>query len=195
MLELRPRRFAVGSKSCASRSSACSLTMAIACSSPSGPTARLDENFVLAPGDSARVSGTDVSIRFIGVQSDSRCPADAVCIQGGDAIVRVEVLPSTGGAHDVPISIQRTANRSDTETCQSRWWSSRLIRSSRARRSPVTTARRSGSHAKRRPSPSDWSVRQMRGRGEERCPRRGRTLSEEQLERHLQAEPHVAAVR
>jgi len=73
------------------------LTMAIACS-PSGPTARLDENFVLAPGESARVIGADVSIRFMGVQGDSRCPADAVCIQGGDAIVRVEVLPSTGGA-------------------------------------------------------------------------------------------------
>jgi len=74
------------------------LTMAIACSSPSGPTARLDENFVLAPGESARVTGADVSVRFVAVQNDSRCPADAVCIQGGDAIVSVEVLPSTGGA-------------------------------------------------------------------------------------------------
>lgn len=74
------------------------LTMAIACSSPSGPTVRLDENFVLAPGESARVSDADVSIRFMGVQADSRCPADAICIQGGDAIVRVEVTSSTGGA-------------------------------------------------------------------------------------------------
>jgi hypothetical protein len=74
------------------------LTMAIACSNPSGPTVRLDENFVLAPGESARVSGADVSIRFVGVQGDSRCPADAVCIQGGDAIVRVEAQSSTAGA-------------------------------------------------------------------------------------------------
>jgi hypothetical protein len=73
------------------------LTMAIACS-PSGPTARLAENFVLAPGERARVTGADVSIQFMGVRGDSRCPADAVCIQGGDAIVRVEVLPSRGGA-------------------------------------------------------------------------------------------------
>jgi hypothetical protein len=73
------------------------LTMAIACS-PSGPTARLEENFVLAPGERARVTGADVSIQFMGVQGDSRCPADAICIQGGDAIVRVEVLPSRGGA-------------------------------------------------------------------------------------------------
>jgi hypothetical protein len=74
------------------------LTMAIACSSPSGPTARLDENFVLAPGESAKVTGADVSIRFVGVQSDSRCPGDAICIQAGDAIVRVEALSSTSGA-------------------------------------------------------------------------------------------------
>jgi hypothetical protein len=73
------------------------LAMAIACS-PSGPSARLDENFVLAPGETARVTGAGVSIRFAGVQGDSRCPADAICIQGGDAIVRVEVLPSSGGA-------------------------------------------------------------------------------------------------
>src|SRR5580765_243061 len=76
---------------------AIAVTVCAACS-PSGPTARLDENFVLATGESARISGADVSVRFMGVQGDSRCPADAVCIQGGDAIVRVEVLPSTGGA-------------------------------------------------------------------------------------------------
>jgi len=76
---------------------AIAVAVCAACS-PSGPTARLDENFVLAPGESARVAGADVSIRFVGVQGDSRCPADAICIQGGDALVRVEVLPSTGGA-------------------------------------------------------------------------------------------------
>ena len=73
------------------------LTMGIACS-PSGPTARLDQDFVLAPGESAQVTGANVRVRFVGVQGDSRCPADALCIQGGDAIVRVEVLASTGGA-------------------------------------------------------------------------------------------------
>lgn len=71
--------------------------MAIACS-PSGPTAGLNENFVLAPGETAKVSGADVNIRFVGVERDSRCPADVICIQAGDAIVRVEVLSSTGGA-------------------------------------------------------------------------------------------------
>ena len=73
------------------------VAVCAACS-PASPTARLNENFVLSPGESTSVSGANVSVRFVGVQGDSRCPADAVCIQGGDAIVRVEVLPSTGGA-------------------------------------------------------------------------------------------------
>ena len=34
-------------------------------------------------------------ITFVGVTGDSRCPADAFCIQGGDAVVRIVVL--TGG--------------------------------------------------------------------------------------------------
>jgi len=95
MLE-RPAPIRVGSKIMRPAFVVLLLTMAIACS-PSGPTARLDENFVLAPGESARVTGADVSIRFVGVQSDSRCPGDATCIQAGDAIVRVEALSSTSG--------------------------------------------------------------------------------------------------
>ena len=33
-------------------------------------------------------------IEFTGVSGDSRCPANAVCIQGGDAVVHIRV---TGG--------------------------------------------------------------------------------------------------
>jgi hypothetical protein len=66
--------------------------------SPSSPTARLNQDFVLAPGESARITGADVSVRFVGVQGDSRCPADVVCIQGGDAIVRIEVLSTAAAA-------------------------------------------------------------------------------------------------
>jgi len=73
------------------------LTMWVGCSS-TAPTARLNQDFVLAPGETARITGADASVRFVGVQGDSRCPADAVCIQGGDAIVRIEVLSSTSAA-------------------------------------------------------------------------------------------------
>ena len=62
--------------------------------SPVGP-AQLDERFTLAPGEAAAVRGTSLRVTFLQVTGDSRCPADAFCIQGGDAIVHVRA--SDGG--------------------------------------------------------------------------------------------------
>ncbi len=65
-----------------------------ACSdTPGAPTGPVNVQLVLAPGQMAAVANTNIQLRFEGVSGDSRCPADAFCIQGGDAIVRVEVLP------------------------------------------------------------------------------------------------------
>jgi hypothetical protein len=57
--------------------------------SPTGPSSPLNTDFVLAPGSTATIEGASLSIRFDRVSGDSRCPADAFCIQGGDAIVHV----------------------------------------------------------------------------------------------------------
>ena len=57
--------------------------------SPAGPTVSLDQRFTLAPKQTAAVQGSAVRLQFDSVSGDSRCPADAVCIQGGDAIVIV----------------------------------------------------------------------------------------------------------
>lgn len=71
-----------------------------ACSdSPTGPTARLNSEFVLAPGELAVIEDATATLRFNRVTGDSRCPADAVCIQGGDAIVSITVK-STSGSRD-----------------------------------------------------------------------------------------------
>lgn len=64
--------------------------------SPLAPTTPLNERFTLSPGQTTSIEGVDVSVRFVEVTGDSRCPADAICIQGGDAIVRVVV--SDGGS-------------------------------------------------------------------------------------------------
>ena len=56
-----------------------------------GPTVRLDEAFVLEPGQRAILEGRSARIRFVGVTGDSRCPIDVVCVQGGDAIVEIAV--------------------------------------------------------------------------------------------------------
>jgi hypothetical protein len=58
---------------------------------PTAPTVPLNQQFTLTPGTSATVEGTALRVEFLRVSGDSRCPADAVCIQGGDAVVHVRV--------------------------------------------------------------------------------------------------------
>jgi hypothetical protein len=70
---------------------------------PSGPAVPLNQQFELAPGQSAEVRGASVSVSFLRVLGDSRCPADALCIQGGDAIVGIEVDPD--GSPAVPYEL------------------------------------------------------------------------------------------
>ena len=62
--------------------------------SPTGPTVPLNEQFTLAPGEVATINGQDLHFEFVRVTGDSRCPGDAICIQGGDAIVEIR---ATGG--------------------------------------------------------------------------------------------------
>ena len=61
-----------------------------------GPTVALNERFTLSPGNVAAVRDVDVNVQFVEVTGDSRCPGDAVCIQGGDALVKIRV--SAGGS-------------------------------------------------------------------------------------------------
>jgi len=67
------------------------LLAATACdeTSPAAPSVGLGGRFTLAPGERARVEGTELRLQFLEVTGDSRCPADALCIQGGDALVHV----------------------------------------------------------------------------------------------------------
>lgn len=61
----------------------------VACESSTSPTVPVDQQFTMAPGDTVDVADTSLRVRFDGVLNDSRCPIDAVCIQGGDAEVRL----------------------------------------------------------------------------------------------------------
>ena len=69
--------------------------------SPAGPTVPQDRQFALAPGQSASIQGTSLRIVFLRVAGDSRCPADAFCIQGGDALVHVRVTASTTAEYEL----------------------------------------------------------------------------------------------
>jgi len=60
---------------------------------PSVPTGR---DFELKVGESVSLSGTDLRVRFDQVESDSRCPADAICVWAGEAVVALTVIHSGG---------------------------------------------------------------------------------------------------
>jgi hypothetical protein len=77
---------------------AASLLLLAACasggiSSPSRPA--VNEEFTLAPGQTAEVAGTPLQITFQSVRDDSRCPTDVTCIWEGDATVVLKVKDGT----------------------------------------------------------------------------------------------------
>jgi hypothetical protein len=52
---------------------------------------------IAAPGQTVEVESALMRLRFQGVVGDSRCPGDALCIQGGDALVRIDVQSQSLG--------------------------------------------------------------------------------------------------
>jgi len=61
------------------------LTLAACAENPVGASVPTGREFLLHAGEAVAVEGTDSSVRFEVVASDSRCPADALCVTLGDA--------------------------------------------------------------------------------------------------------------
>jgi hypothetical protein len=60
--------------------------------------AGLGEEFSLAIGQNASITGEDLEVTFLDVVEDSRCPRDVVCVWEGRATCSVEfVSPESGG--------------------------------------------------------------------------------------------------
>lgn len=74
----------------------CSVT---ACT-PTRPSP-IDRELVLSVGQSAPITAAAISLKFLGVASDSRCPADALCVIPGSASVDVQVTTFSGAAQIV----------------------------------------------------------------------------------------------
>jgi len=72
------------------------LTVSAGCATtaPRAPQGPVNALLTLSPGQTSAVAGGPVRVRFDGVKSDSRCPADAACIQAGEAIVTITVVAS-----------------------------------------------------------------------------------------------------
>jgi hypothetical protein len=58
---------------------------------PLAPSVARGDEFTLAPGETATIRGASLDVQFTGVPADSRCPADVVCIQLGEAVVQIRV--------------------------------------------------------------------------------------------------------
>ena len=58
-------------------------------------TPAVNEEFTLAPGQTAAVTGTPLQLTFERVRDDSRCPTDVTCIWEGDATVVLKVKDGT----------------------------------------------------------------------------------------------------
>ena len=76
---------------------------------PVGPTVPLNTTFTLAPGQVMAVEGTSLRVVFLRVSGDSRCPADAICIQGGDAVVHVRAIESSSADYELHTGDQARA--------------------------------------------------------------------------------------
>ena len=76
------------------------LLLAGCADSPAGPSVPAGREFQVRPGESVVLEGTDLALRFDRVASDSRCPADVLCVTQGDAVAVVSVTregrPATG---------------------------------------------------------------------------------------------------
>ena len=79
------------------------LLGATACAgkTPLGPTVARADRFTLAPGATADIEGTGVRVEFVAVAGDSRCPADVVCIQLGEAVVHLRVYDGMITAYEL----------------------------------------------------------------------------------------------
>jgi len=63
---------------------------------------RLGEEFSLAVGQSASITGEDLTIKFVEVIGDSRCPKDATCVWQGEVTVAIEI---TAGDSQYPMTL------------------------------------------------------------------------------------------
>lgn len=72
----------------------------LACAGYSSAGGRIEaaagEELTLAAGQTATIDGGALSVRFVGVPHDSRCPIDVECITAGNAVVRLRLANGEG---------------------------------------------------------------------------------------------------
>ncbi len=58
---------------------------------PTPSSVALGQKFELAVGQSQAITGEDLTLKFVAITADSRCPLGAECIQAGQAVAQVQI--------------------------------------------------------------------------------------------------------
>jgi len=90
------------------------LLLAECAENPAAPSVLAGQEFQLRPGESVALKGSDLSVRLDAVASDSRCPADALCVTLGDAqailtVARVSLPATSLTLHTAPDQARRAS--------------------------------------------------------------------------------------
>lgn len=75
-------------------------------------TASLGEEFSLHPGEDIAITGEDLTITFVSVTNDSRCPAGVQCVWEGNAEVHIRMAKA---GHPESEVVLNTSSRFATE--------------------------------------------------------------------------------
>lgn len=68
-------------------------------SSPPPPPipASVNDEFILAPGQSAAITGTDLTLKLIAVSGDERCPLEIECTESGPVTLSIAIQKAANG--------------------------------------------------------------------------------------------------
>jgi hypothetical protein len=80
------------------------------------PRAALAQPVTLAVGQSVRLTDALLTITFIGVSEDSRCPRQVNCVWSGRAVLRFSVQVEGGPAQDVTLSTPHSPDPTNIAT-------------------------------------------------------------------------------
>jgi hypothetical protein len=90
------------------------LAVAACADNPAGTSVPTGREFQLRVGESVAVEGTDLGVRFERVASDSRCPANAICVTLGDAAVVFSVTRGGSPASSLTLHTEPLEDRRAT---------------------------------------------------------------------------------
>lgn len=66
------------------------VAASVAACSSGGPTAPLDREFKVAIGETVSIAGTGLTVKFVRVTQDNRCPLGVLCIVAGNGQIEFE---------------------------------------------------------------------------------------------------------